>query len=314
MFARARFGRRGLVAALIASCLVLLSAPASAQVVGGAGPKCDFQFCRKAKRLARVCLCFMRQNNAMQLVCINVDGVCDPVPPGLPSTPAEMAAAMTAAINATPGLMATDLGSGIVCAMAKPNTSPIKRWTVRFADGVGGLVWNVGPGPTDPMNPGGQPPPPQPGNVRLPPKLHLNGTPVSPATIDIQAFGGPAVSLPIPPGTPMTVAGAQLTAALNAAGYQAMDLGVQLSALGDLVEVVELIALPGGALPEKILAYGYDETTPGPSDLDFGTEFEELLPAKVPTLSGWALALLATSLTFVGVLFLARRARRIAST
>ncbi len=312
MFGGARLGRRGLVAALAGLMLAFFAVEVPAQV--GFGPKCDFQFCRKAKRAARVCMCFLRQNGARQVVCINVDGICDPSPPGLPSTPTEMAAAMTAAINATPGLMATDLGSGIVCAMAKPGTSPIKCWTVVTRDGQGGLLKEVGPGPTDPLNPGGPPPPPLPGEIRLPPKIQINGTPVSPATLEVQAFGGPLVSLPIPPATPMSVAGAQLTAALNAAGYQAIDQGLQTSFLGDTVEVIELLALPGGALPEKILEIGYDETTPGPSDLGSGIELGSVLPAKVPTLSGWALALLATSLTFVGVLFLARRARRIAST
>ncbi len=301
----ASIGRRGFFAALLA--LLLASFPETAAAQQGQGPKCDFQFCRKAKRVARVCMCFQRQNGARQPVCINVDGVCDPVPPGLPSTPAEMAAAMTAAINATPGLMATDLGSGIVCAMAKPGTSPIKLWTVVSRDGQGGLLKNVGPGPTDPLNPGGPPPPPGPGVIRLPPRIQINGTPVSPASAEVQAFGGPLVTVPIPPGTPMNAAGAQLTAALNAAGYQAVDQGLQTSFLGDTVEVIELVMLPGGGLPEKILWLLYDETTPGASNLGYGVEFEEILPPKVPTLSARSLVILVASVGLLGAALLTRR-------
>jgi hypothetical protein len=275
-------GRSVRIVSLVAGLALLSWSAPPAAALQGQGPKCDFVFCRNAKRVGKVVVCFTRQDRTVQLVCIVVDGVVDPVPPGAPTTPAEMATAMCNAVNAQPGLMCTNPGPGIVCVMAKMNTSPIKMWTVRQNDGTGGLIKDVGPGPTNPINPGGPPPPPPPGVVPRPPRVQLKGMPVSPATLDLQAHGGPVVSTPIPIGTPMSVAAQQAVANLNAAGYRARYLGVNVSSLGDLVAEIELVSLPlGGGTPRKLVVLSYDELTPGPSTLSIGCELKDATKAQL---------------------------------
>ena len=273
--------RRVWLAILIAAPAAVLSSAPPAAAQQGQGPKCDFMFCRNAKRVGKVVVCFMRENGAMQIACVVVDGVVDPVPPGAPTTPAEMATAMCNSVNAQPGLMCTNPGPGIVCVMAKAGTSPIKKWTVRMNDGTGGLIKNVGPGPTNPINPGGPPPPPPKGVKPGRPRIQVKGQPISPGSLDIQAFGGPLVVTPVPQGTPMSVAAQQATANLNLAGYRARYLGIVVSSLGDMVAEIELEALPlGGGTPRKILVLSYDEATPGPSTLGIGCEMRDATKLK----------------------------------
>ena len=257
---------------LILASLTLLALEAVPCAQQGQGPKCDLQFARDARRNGKVVLCFTRTNGAMQIVCINVDGIAGPVPPGVPTTPAEMATALCNAVNATPGLMCTNPGPDIVCVMSTTGTFPVKKWTVRMNDGAGGLIRNVGPGPTDPNNPGGPPPQLPPGRFHGFPRIHLKGTPSSPAQFDFQSHGRPAVSTQIPPGTPMDVAGQIATAALVAAGYEAVYRGPVLSGLGDLVVEIEIVPLNLVSIPSKILTLAYDETTSGPSNLGIGIE------------------------------------------